>query len=477
MNVMNNVLHAIWKSDVFKDHQVSGSFDLFYERIPTWPSGLSKIVDSSVDNILQQAAYHETVDWIVVHGEGQIYRSQNRILELTQNFIQTLDPNILVAGQLINKPGQYCGIHEQFLIINLNTYRRLGKPAFGGYEDKQMRLHNYVAGPSFHDDYTPRYLEPGQGESEYRTWTCGWNFVHVSMANGLKIPNIPEDIRREKIYLYPNDNSATLLKNLDALYNIMPTDNISQNRVLAYMVMKKLGLDDTPEPNNIAAYRRRKGGVFVFNTEILVPEPEWIRDNGGPLSCFIGTCAGFLDICNLKHFGFDESTKLVYYDINPDAVTFKKHLLDNFEGDLNQLPQFIADFKAANPHILIADNSEATGLADLRREFPNDDEFHSLWNRMRRLERQFTTLNLFGDYKKVFRKVVDKDKRAMICISDIFTGTNELTYGVGTLRSIFHAMMEDFSNYPKLVVQGKDYRDHLLIGYAPDLHKRYSRVQ
>src|SRR5690606_17824945 len=119
------------------------------------------------------------------------------------------------------------------------------------------------------------YLLPGEGEGLYKTWTCGWNFVNAAMSKGLRLVNIPESIRNEKIYMYPNDGTAKLLKNLDALYDIMPSGNISQNRVLLYWVTKKLGLSDHTNKRIIASYQSRKAAIFIYNTELLNPDPGW----------------------------------------------------------------------------------------------------------------------------------------------------------------------------------------------------------
>jgi hypothetical protein len=444
---MNNVIHSIWKNKYLKGHQLSESLDLFYARIPTWRTQIPKIYCYDIEEILRKALEFPDLDWLVVHGEGNIYRSQDRVLNVIENFIKILDPKILVAGHLVEKPGHPTGLHHKFLIINLKTYSALGRPNFGAGTENVGGREGSIG---------------------------GWNFVNVSKEHGLEIAEIPAELNKEKIYLSPELETERVLNNINGLYNIIPTSNIDQNRIITHLLIKKMGLSDIPRTRSIAEYAPRKKCVFAFNTELLVPDPEWIRNfNRGPLECFIGTCAGFLDICNFKNFGFVENTKMIYYDLNPDSILFKEHLLNNFDGRLDNLWPFIREFQNRHPDIIIFDSEEALSLSDLRKEFASDEEFYHIWQKMRKLERKFIRLNLFDDYEKIIDAIEHKNVRTLLCISDIFSGTNELTYGLRNLKNIFCNMLEYARHCPEMVIQGTDFIETPVIGYAKDLYKSY----
>jgi len=474
---MKNVIHAVWKSEALRGHQISDSFALFYERLPTWLSGVAKISGYSIDELLRQASGNDALDWIVVHGEGSLYRSQNKVLDYTEEFIRSLGQDVLAAGHLLNKRGFYCGLHEQFLIVNLKQYKRLGQPDFGAYERREVELHNYVAGPSLHDDYTPQFLKPAEGKSLYTTWTCGWNLINAGIAAGLRFYNLPNELRNEKIYMYPGDETERLLKNIEALYAVTPTGNISQNRVLLYWLGKKLGLSDNANPQIVASYAPRKASVFIYNTELLNPNPGWHEFNNVPkLTGFVGPCAGFLDACFLKNFGFEDSTKLLYFDLNPDSITYKKYLLENFDGNLETFPAFVQAFKAQHPHIMLADNNMDAGYADLKKEFGSLEAFHSVWQRMKGLERNFVRINLYEDYTKLVKLAPRGTGPTLMCISDIFTGTNEMIYGAGNLKKIFLGLIEHIKDEPALILQGYDHVNADVQDFAPKLYQKYFHV-
>lgn len=473
MSESPNILHAIWKNEALENHPLSESLGLFYSRLPTWRSGLEQISGYSIDQLLKKAASHTTVDWVVVHGEGSMYRSQDRILEVIDQFIATLPENTLIAGHLIDKAGFYCGIHEQFFIVNIELYEKLGWPHFGDYGHRQATLQNYVAGPSIHDNYTPMYLEKAEGKDTHKVWTCGWNIISVALENNCGVVNLSQSLRDEKTYIYPRDQTQRLLKNFEALYDIVPTNNLSQNRALAYLLLKKLGFNDYSWPRAMASFAPRKGSVFIYNTEPLVPNPQWIRECGGPLKGFIGTCAGFLDMANLKHFGFDETTKLIYYDINQDSISFKQYFLENFDGELEMLPKFVRSYKEKYPQAQVADNNEELGNGDLRNEFKSPEEFKQIFLRMQKLDRKFVHFNLLSEAKALVECGPGPNERTLLCISDIFTGTNEMTYGAHRLRDNFKAFLNDVSSRKKLIIQGSDYKDSPVLDYVPDLCLKY----
>lgn len=471
---MPNVLHAVLKTELLQDHPLGESLSLFYERLPTWDVGLERISGYSVDDLLQRALRFPTVEWLVVHGEGTLYRSQNKVIGDVEDFIRRMEPNVLVVGHLIDKPGFYCGVHEQFLIININAYRDLQFPSFGVASRRELTLQNYSVVSNGGKNDEPGAFESRQGQSLYQIGASGWHFLHIGFQSGYRALNLPESLCSVKTYLHPYEQTTKLLQNIEAMYNIMPMDNFEQNKALVYLLLKKLGMADWP--GGVAAYPKRKESVFALNTELLIPDAHWIRAHGGELACFIGTCAGFLDAANLKHFGFSDKTKLIYYDLNPDSITFKKHLLNHFDGELENLPQFIEEFKLKHPDVIIADNNLATGLSYLRREFATSEDFKSVWNRMQRLERKFTQSNLFTDYKAIVGLAGGPQQKTLMCISDIYTGMNELTYGVHVLRRMFRQMVSDLKDYEQLILQGMDYKHSPVLDYLPDLDRKYGEA-
>jgi hypothetical protein len=466
-----NILNTEWKHSKCLNNSFREALELFYKRMPA--THLSKdrwIADENVDDILQKVADESAVDWCVIHGEGVIYRDQCKINHLLREFLLSIQEPILVVGQLIDKPGSYCGLHEQLFAVNMKIYRELGRPLFGQANSGKKRLNKYLAGESIHDGYTPKELSPVTDADEYETRVGGWNLIHVSMANGLRALNIPDDIRAQKIYIYPNDHSDVLNKNLEAIFSIEPTPEIQQSRALIYLLGKKLGLDVHRRSASPFNFPERKKAFFMYNTELHLPHCNWVERNQPKVRNFVLTGAGVLDIANVIGFCSGiENINLVYYDVNEEALAYKKWFWQNISGhSVEEIVELNRTYRAEFPN----------HIADARREVENIESLNSLvqrsgrsfqdiCNQIKAASKKFVNVNLLVTPEKVL-SFVPQDQETFMIISDIFLGQNELVYGFEKIRQKFFSFLVLAHEKKNLIIQGKDPGDRFFINYSKD---------
>lgn len=464
---MKRILHAEWKRASGLNPSYRKALTLFYKRILDSTENHNCFFShEDIDHLLTTVSQNKEYNWCVIHGEGVLYGDQTLIGDLFKKHIDSLPDNCFVTGQLIDKTGQYCGIHEQVFAVNLDLYRKWGCPKFGDYEKKELKLADYKASDSIHDNYTPKKVEPTGEKSLHQTWTCGWNFVNESLHHGSTIYNLPDSIRNEKVYLYPDDNIEKLNHNLQLLFQLESSSEINQNRALLFYIQKKLGLDAAKIRGTRFGYLQRRSHIFLYNTEHLLPEEYWIERFGEPLSTYIGTAAGILDVAKTSAFGVrDSQFKIVYYDMNTDALNYKKSFWENFSGSrVEDIIDYNKEYQRLNPGVLLDFRKEDLNIASLKAILENFNcSFKEHIEKMRAATKVYLSLNLIDDFKKV---ISHAEGYSFMSVSDVFLGQNELYYGWDLLQQRYGEFFKQAGKHKNLIIQGKDLSDRFFIGQA-----------
>ncbi len=465
---MSSLQIGFWNLHPGLNPDFQTSLEVFYWRIPLVSDDPKPMMnEKDIDRLLILAADRPELDWLCVMAVGLVFPDQDGIADLIRAAIANAQGPFLVMGQLINKKGRYCGIHEQLFIVSLKTYRELGRPKFGNYEHGRKTLRDFEAGESIHDDYTPRWIKPKATESVYETWSCGWSFVDASLRAGLPVFNLPDDLRNEKVYAYPDDDLDRLNHNLRLLYQFQDFENSAQQKLFGYLINKRLRINAAAAATGIQL-KEAETIVFLFNTEELLPNPEWTARNRRPLDTYLGPCAGFLDMAALYSQGFHEKTELVYFDINQRSLDFRRRLFAEFDGDLHGLVPFFEQAIAQAPGKPFYLGDSNLAVRRLLEVFGTAQAFRETWQRMRALPKKFHSLNLISSFHKLTSGLAKED-RVLFAISDIFTGQNELTYGHTAIARRFQALLDDCRRFPQMVISGKDLRGRPFIEYARNL--------
>lgn len=460
------VLPIVWDTGKPLHPSLRDGLKLFYSRTPFFEvSTEDTLCGTNIDELLREALKRRYLDWACVIGMGNIFSSQNKVVSEVEEFVSKMKEDVLVCGHLINKPGYYCGIHEQFFLVNLRTYERLGCPEFGSYRAGVKELQDYRAGESIHDDYTPTWVAPLPGRSEYRTGTCGWGFVDASLKNGLRVLNLSESVRRTKLFMYPDDENEKLNRNIELLYQLEDLANPSQRAALAHMLLRRLNLTHAGGLN----YRERNNCLFFFNTEFILPHENWNPEFDRPIDVYAGPCSGVQDVVFSHVSGFHENTEVHYFDISDAALDMKRFVLENFSGRVSEIPALAARIRQKFPDHELYTGPIDYKVKELLYHFNKDENaFFESWQRFRRLKKTFTKVNLLQDYGNLLA-AWKPEQRIIFNLTDIFLGQNEVVRGLHRMRDQFNALRTECARFPELYLTGTDFRQLRYFGRPHEL--------
>jgi hypothetical protein len=475
---MSKTVHVFWQSKAKLEPSFREALRVYYSRIP-YPNQeeFGFHYGDDIDALLRAAAKCDFAQWCVVHGEGSFYPSQLKIVKLVDEFIAGLPDNILVAGHLIDRPGQYCGLHEQFLVVNLDKYREIQRPQFGAAYAGTLELPNYQPGESIHDNYTPKRLDPAPGVSSQATGCHGWGLVSASLAAGLPLLNISEKLRREKLFLYPDDQTNRLNESLRALFSLNPMENITQNRLLFFLIQKKLGLDGIRSRNDLQEKRGVRSS-FLYNSERFCADEGWYRKTKfEPLQCYIGPASGALELATFLLYGYESKGRMIFYDINPRSLEYKKDFWDNFSGQLDDWFDYNEDFKARHPNWFFEEPRRDFNYTQMLKICDGKKKkFYECFMRLKDFDKSFVELDLMNPtHSQKLLRQIRHDEVTFLSISDIFLGQNELLYGYFECENKFLKLMMQVMVFDKLLIQGKNTSSHGFLGYSNKLMKAFAR--
>ena len=328
--------------------------DMGYEYACIWPDG-SVLEDSDFDDAVIQWGRDQGDDW-------------------------------LVAGHIINREGEFPYLHEQLVIVNMNSYRKVcneqsNSGGFRLFDDHGLKIRllpNYNASEeNIHDDYTPLELSPKRGR-------CHDNYqgrvfqkpVYESLRRRYRVLNIPHHIRKMKDYFYPEDDAR------ETNEWINDTTMFERMSIQARHGWKKQVPEDKRELANLKVMTDHN--VFFTNTE-SVPTKE---ENDGlvqaQLQTFVLPCSGlhqFAWLClsqpTIEH--------VIFYDVNPHSIAWLKHLINTWDG-YSDVGKIIEDYIEENfdPARYISPHYEPHLKDEFLEEFTPEDLSNTL-NTLRNL--------------------------------------------------------------------------------------------
>ena len=309
------------------------------------------------------------------------------------------NPNFFVVGHIMDKTkqhyltkGAYPGLHRQYLFVNLETWKQLGKPAFdemGIFKDRKPVLQNYqLSNETVHSDYTPDWIQGTQGETEYQITSDGSNWIDIACRNGIRIDNLDNDMRDCKVFLYPYSDT----KELEEVWydkDINKIDKLSNQSQKAWL--RKLQYQEYIE----------KDRVYAFNTETL--SAEGVRTNGKVIDHLFTAAAGFKPLAILNANGFHDGTTVHYFDWCESSLNYKKHLLETWDGyDLDAwLLEHDLEYNFSSTY---RGNYTEFWKQELK-DFGGSLAFQRLWERYRKLKHEFHVIDIVNESEKLFNEI------------------------------------------------------------------------
>ena len=379
-------------------------------------------VDKILHDIKQNDPYEKTVELVVVQAYGNILYDTWKPLEqgwslfreyCNNEFLSMArDKKFLVMGHILDEresKDRWFRLHEQCFVINYKIWKELGEPEFGNYKLGPIETRQAIrSSENFHDSHTPKWLAPGPAQESHKKVGLGWNFINVSLENGLAVPNFSEEVRATKTFLYPEvpdekEEFKSYFRENCANFK-RESSNLSGSKA-DFLQYQQFTVERSPT------------AIWVLNTE-TVQDVTFVPSKK-PLKNLYSVSAGFKTFAFLHHWHPDtivEDVNINYFDISQNSLDVRKWLHKewdprNFDMYLdflyeeyytknNGLITIYEDFDFAAPNWSTErERAKEAYENSILRIFNSMEEFYDLFERVRNNNFTFTQANMIRNWK------------------------------------------------------------------------------
>ena len=404
--------------------------------------------EDSVDKILnaiKDDPNEEDVIMVVVQAYGNVLYDAWRPLEhgyslfreyCNEKYIKMATrEQFLVMGHILDDTSKdrWFRLHEQCFVINYRLWKKLGKPEFGGFSKKTVEVRQAIRSrDNFHDSHTPKYLVPGPAQETLTSTGFGWNFINVTLENGLSVPNFEEDARATKTYVYPE------IKEEQEEFKKFFREGCADFKY------EETNLD-SPKANFLEyqqfTVERSPHAMWILNTEsvddiLFVPRKK-------PLRNLYSVAAGFKTFAFLKNWHEDtiaEDVTINYFDISQNALDVRKWVHEewdpkNFDMYLDFLKENYYDRDTGLISIYegfdyLSENwnserqrAKEAYEASILRIFDSMEDWYEFFERIRHNKITYTQSNLIRDWSSLLEKIEEGDEN----FDDVMWSSNYIT--------------------------------------------------
>ena len=379
-----------------------------HEELETHPEYIAKLRqcqkinlhNSAEFDIIELQAYQTNVDWLhylrsrkyryaVIWFDGSWPTGSfwDRNLIDTLNNQWTCD-DWLAAGHLINKGIKFPYWHHQCLVLNLRAWEQIGSPNI--FEHPVHEFFYDVSEENLHDDYTPLFIEP-DGDTVCKKFRDDYmdSVISNGIANGLKIYNLPFDLREHKYCCYPEDDieeTVTWLHDND----MVERKHINELRADG----DHLG-EDKEELYGFKLLKYQI--VYITNTE-GVPN----LNHNVPYSTLVVPCSGLHQFAHISHT-IKTAKNVIWFDFNPYSVKWIQHLIENWDGT-----DFHGWFED-NKYVILDDGvileENLIYEADLIDEFIDkqggEEQWIKIWRKIKKLNHVYLNIDVVKEWNKL----------------------------------------------------------------------------
>lgn len=385
-------------------------------------------VDKILHDIKNNDPLEKKVELVVVQAYGNVLYDTWKPVEqgwslfreyCNNDFVEMArEKKFLVMGHILDdreSKDRWFRLHEQCFVINYRLWKEFGEPEFGEYQWGPIETREAIRSKeNFHDFHTPKYLAPGPSLVTHKRVGLGWNFIDVSLRNGLAVPNFSEDVRETKTFLYPEDPSEK--EEFKSFFrencaNFKREESNLKGSKADFLQYQQFTVERSPK------------AVWVLNTE-SVADVNFVPAKK-PLKNLYSVSAGFKTFAFLQHWHPDtvvEDVNINYFDISQNSLDVRKWLHSewdprNFDMYLdflyeeyytknNGLITIYEDFDFAAPNWSTErERAKEAYENSILRIFNSMDEFYDLFERVRNNNFTFTQANMIRNWQPLLDRI------------------------------------------------------------------------
>ena len=367
----------------------------------------------------------------------------------------------LVTGSIVGDTEAWYGFEAGCLLVDLNQYRRLSRPAFDVVCDRPKEMPCALAEIK---NGQIAALRPST-ETDFRCPRLfGWNVIDCSLTHDISVLAFNDDISSRMLNLV-----ATCSSRRDAFMRYAG-QGISHYR--SDDAHDGLSSDQRALLDDIRVqHTNARRGVFLWNIEsyadVEAPREDW----PSPVSTLYSVAAGFKPNRMLQTHGFAEDTKVVFFDYSPAALEIRKCLVDQWDG--REFPRFVKYLFQKFPHpetfYQLWNNATPNDLnwVDVESIWERElncwggsTAFREHWQAYRKLEHEYICCDIMSDPSALLSKVGHQPHAIVWWSNAFFTMYGNWLYSIEQRKQAYDHWIEQLaSRNPDLDLFGSDYNN------------------
>ena len=382
--------------------------------------------------------------------------------------------DFFVTGTILHSKNGWFGLAEDCLLVNLRHYAAIGQHGFGQPCTTAIEvIKPDIIMESGTDNNRFQSLQPTQETEILTPQHAGWNFIDASLRNGLAVLNFSQSIDGSRINLFdpsPQKMQA-FVKHLDTeLPDYCSTD---PNPGLSYGQRQFLDSIDSQVKDS-------RKGVFLFNLESYQDVIEQPENFTPPVSSLYSVAAGFKPNMILHALGFDEATRMVFYDYSKTALEIRQFIVSEWDGE--DFPRFVRylmkRFSSSDvfyqlwanlgPEDIAWDDLQQLWLDEIEK-WGGESVIKEHWNAYRNLQHEYVLCNLYKDQTSLLATIDNRPNAAIWWSNAFFTIYSNWLYTVDERKEIYDNWLAKLAERnPGILVYGSDYNNinvnHIRVG-------------
>ncbi len=466
MNVEGLVLGALDISGEISDPLVAEKYRDFTIAWSRYDYRGEIIETTTVNEMLDQAANHD-YRWCLILPYGHIIAERWTPEHWqAEDFFSVLaviidQADFFVAGAIVGDEKTWFGFEHRCVLVNLELYQQFSSPNFDlacsqpievprvERRTNQDRISSLLSTDAT-DMQQPRLL--------------GWNFISTSLRHGVPVAGFDERLLAGVLDLSAKRPARTkaFAKFLNSgIVNYCQSNDVNDlsNNQIAFLNVVK--------PQTTSA----RNGVFLWNIEAYTDIDNPSEDFNPPISSLYSVAAGFKPNRILHTHGFDERTRVVYFDYSRKALDVKKYMVELWDG--KDFTSFVEQLFRAFPYpetfyqLWDGLTPENVSLSDIhgmwQRELERwggDQKFLEHWQMYRELPHEYVCCNILTDPSPLLEQLADESDAIIWWSNAFFTMYGNWFYTLDQRRQMYEQWIRQIARRnPDLFLFGSDYNN------------------
>ena len=329
-----------------------------------------------IDQYSELDQYINFAEFLVVATAGNVFIDKDHL----NKKINSIPDDVGLITHLMQMPeDSTTWMHEQFFIIRTSAIKSIDLSVSNSVGPQLVRSEQ-----SIHGDHTP--AEVTLGDVTERAMKFGSKLIEHVLSNGYRVINFDNDWRYSKVGGLFNDQ---LMPSRGYLY---PTKSTEQFETALKTMSKVDGLDDSQQQFfGLLDQVLKQDWVNVHSYEVP-PQRPYVDTVIVPAIGMLGELTAY----------YTYAERIIFYDINPNNIAFKKHLYENWDG--KDYDSFAAEY--CKQHNLNIEPSLESDI-ELANSYKEQIEryVYSNWNEFKQFEVEFVCTDIVKNIDQILSYV------------------------------------------------------------------------